>query len=125
VKQYLAVKNYKDSFQLKDSSGKRVGVVNLDQTVSENSLKSTQPSYQLSFPHTTTTITLREPPKNQVFVGPYIGGNTIAPLNGVGAGLLFKNKKDRLFGLDAGVQHYNNTFAPQFNLRTYWKIKLK
>ncbi len=125
VKEFLASKNYKDSFQLKDSSGQRVGVVNLDQVVSENELKSTQPSYQLSFPHTTTTITLKDPPKNQLYIGAGITGNIATPVNGVTGGLVFKNKKDRLFGLSAGAQYYNGTFVPQFGLSTYWKISLK
>lgn len=125
VKQFLATKTYKDSIQLKDSSGTRVGVVNLNDVISENEFKSRTPDYQLNLPHTYTTITLREPPKNQVFVGLGITGNQQAPLNGLYGGLTFKNKKDRLYGIKAGGQLYNNQIVPQFGIETFWKIGKK
>lgn len=125
VKQFLATRTYKDSIQLKDSSGKRVGVVNLKDVVSENEIKSREPDYQLSFPQ--TTITIKEPyvPNNQVYIGGGITGSIASPLNGANVGLMFKNKKDRVFGATAGIQHYNGQFVPTFGLNTYWKIKLK
>lgn len=121
---FLAVNTYKDSITLKDTSGMRVGVVNLQDVVSENQLKSRSPSYQLSFPHTTTTITLREPPKNQVFFGGGLSGSPTFPVNGVDLGLIIKNKKDRVYDFKAGMRSYNgSTFQPNFQIGTYWKIK--
>lgn len=99
AKEYYAIKHYDDSIQLKDTAGNRVGVVNLKQTVSENTLKETIPSYQLSFPHTITTINNYAVPRNQV----YIGGGFQAGLKGTGftqvnLGLQLKNKRDQMFG---------------------------
>lgn len=127
VKEYLATRKYKDSVVLKDSLGTRVGVVNLNDEVSENKITSRSPDYKLNFPHTTTTITLKEPyvPNNQVYIGGGITGNTTTPATGIYAGLMFKNKKDRVFGGTVGFQNYNGVFREQFSINTYWKIRLK
>lgn len=126
VKEYLATRTYKDSIQLKDTAGNKVGVVNLNDVVSENQIKSREPSYQLNFPHTTTTITIREPykPKGQLYIGGGIQGNTTLPVNGINAGLLYKTKKDRIFNVTAGIQHYG-TIVPAFGINSYWKIGKK
>lgn len=122
---YYAIKHYEDSIQLKDSSGKRVGVVNLNQTVSENTLKSTQPTYQLSFPYTIKTITntIPAPLKNQVFVG--IGTESVLNkinIQGVDLGLLLKNKKDNVFSLSGTYDL--QTKQPGIQVGFYKKIKL-
>src|SRR6187402_1314303 len=109
-KEYYATKHYQDSITLKDTAGTRVGVVNLKQTVSENTLQSTQPSYQLYFPKTTTTITNTIYPKakNQVYVGGIFSNTFNVPDVQGGIGLLLKNKKDNIFG--AGF-NYNFTHS--------------
>lgn len=125
VKQFLSIKNYKDSITLKDTAGNRVGVVNLDQTVSENTLKSTQSSYQLYFPHTTTTITntIYPKPRSQV----YFGGGVSSSLNSgnlsVDLGLLFKNKKDNVLQLSGGYDLF--TGKPLFKIGYYQKISFR
>lgn len=126
VKEFLATRTYKDTIQLKDTAGNRVGVVNLNDVVSENQIKSRTPDYQLSFPHTTTTITIREPyvPKRQLYTGGGLTGNLVVPVNGVNAGLLYKTKKDRIYNITAGLQHYG-TIVPQFGISSYWKIGKK
>lgn len=121
---FLTANTYKDSIQLKDSSGIRVGVVNLQDIVSENQIKSRTPSYQLSFPHTTTTITVLAPPKNQLYIGGGLSGSTTNILNGADIGLGFKNKKDRIYEIKAGFRDFNGTFQPSFQIGTFWKIKL-
>jgi hypothetical protein len=126
VKQFLAVKTYKDSIQLKDTAGNRVGVVDLTQIVSENQLKSTQPSYKLNFPHTTTTITIKEPYKirNQVFIGGGVGTRLNTNLiSEAELGLMFKNKKENMFGL-AGVYDFNNK-QPGLKVSYYKKISFR
>lgn len=125
VKNYLATKNYQDSITLKDTAGNRVGVVNLKQVVSENTLKSTQSAYQLAFPHTTTTITntIYPPIKNQLFIGAN-GSSTVGnPQVSLGLGLLLKNKKENIFQLGVGYNLGNK--QPQISLGYYTKIKLR
>jgi len=124
VKQFLAIKNYADSITLKDTAGNRVGVVNLKQQVSENTLKSTQSSYQLYFPKTTTTITNTIYPKikNQWFIGAQASSTTGNPNVNLGIGLLLKNKKENVLQIGGG---YNlTTKQPQVFLGYYQKIRL-
>lgn len=125
-KQYYAIKHYEDSISLKDTAGNNVGVVNLKQIVSENTLQSTQPSYQLKFPHTTTTITKTVYPKlkNQV----YAGLNLTSLLNNpnfqqVDVGLMLKNKKDGIFSV-AGTYDFKMA-STGVRLGFYKKISFK
>lgn len=124
VRNYLSIKRYADSITLKDTAGNRVGVVNLNQTVSENTLKETQSSYQLYFPKTVTTITNTIYPKikNQWFIGGLASSTTGNPNINLGLGLLLKNKKENVLQLGAG---YNlTTKQPQVYLGYYQKIRL-
>jgi hypothetical protein len=121
VKEFLSVKTYKDSITLKDTAGQRVGVVNLEDVISENEFKSRAPSYQLTFPHTTTTITLREPPRTQLF----LGGGLTAPVMGANIGAALKNKKESMFQLNAGAFSLNGEVRPYFGLSYYKLLKLR
>jgi len=120
VTKFLSLKRYSDSITLKDTAGNRVGVVNLDQTVSENTLKETKSSYQLYFPHTTTTITntIYAPIKNQWFVG----GTVTGPDMTFDLGLLLKNKKENI--LQLGVGYNFITGKPQAKVGYFQKIHI-
>lgn len=124
VKEFLAEKRYKDSITLKDTAGNRVGVVNLDQTVSENTLKSTQPSYQLYFPKTTVTINNQPKPKTQVFVGvnTQFLMNNVVPRQ-VDVSFLLKNKKDKVFSGGIGYDFPNK--EPVVRVGYYQKLSFK
>ena len=123
--EYYATKHYQDSITLKDTAGTRVGVVNLKQTVSENTLQSTQPSYQLYFPKTTTVITNTIYPKakNQVYIGGIFSSTFQVPTVQGGVGLLLKNKKDNIFG--AGFIHNFSNSSSGAQVSYYQKIQLK
>ena len=121
AQKFLEVKTYKDSIKLVDSTGANVGVVNLTDIVSENELKSRNPSYQLSFPHTTTTITKYYPPKNQVYIGATALGNENQLVSGAQIGLYLKNKRDQLYNVQ--IQKQANT-PITYGVGMSWKIKL-
>lgn len=122
VEKFLTQKTYKDSIELKDTAGKKVGVVNLEDIVSENEIKSRKPSYQLEFP--ITTITIREPYKfkNQVYLGGGILGSENQLITGAKTGIYLKNKKDQLYGISI---HKTTKYPVIFSLEAYWKLKLK
>lgn len=124
VQEHFAENRYLDSIKLKDSSGKQVGIVNLNDVISQNKIKSREPSYQLSFPHTTTTTTITKeaPPKNMGFVGIGLTGNLAMPVNGAVGKFTWKDKKDRLYDFQAGGQLINGQVQPQFGIGTSWKI---
>lgn len=124
--EFLAVKTYKDKIELKDSAGTDVGTVDLTQIVSENTLKSTQPTYKLKFPHTTTTVTITEKPKprNQVFIGVGMESLVNKPnIEQVNAGILMKNKKDLVVGF-SGTYHFPSK-SPGVQISLYKLISFK
>lgn len=120
---FLTINTYKDSIELKDSLGKKVGIVNLEDVVYENEIKSRKPSYQLKFPHTTTTITIKEPYKlkNQVFIGGGVLGTQNSLVKGGKVGVYLKNKKDQLYGISA---HKVTNYPVIYSAELYWKIRL-
>lgn len=128
VTKYLTVRTYTDSVQLKDSSGNRVGVFHNNDIVSENEIKSRAPSYQLTFPHTTTTtvITNTNLPKRQLYWG--LGLTSIPPtlVSGGHVGLLYKDTKDHVYTLyGGGMILPGRPVTPYVGLSYYTKIVIK
>lgn len=126
---FHATSVYKDKISLKDSSGKDVGVVNVEDSISENNIKARKVDYQLTFPIITNTTTITntyvEPKKNKVMIG---GGfqatNKDEIITGSHVGILFQNKKDNIYS--AGViAPFNNTTPTQIYIGAYWKISFK
>lgn len=122
AKKYLEVKTYKDSIELKDSAGKKVGVVNLKDVVSENEIKARNPSYQLTFPQ--TTITIREPykPRNQLYIGGGVLGSQPQLVVGAKGGLYLKNKRDQMYGISVNAIENQPLI---YSVEGYWKISFK
>jgi hypothetical protein len=121
--QFYATKVYRDSIQLRDSAGNRVGVFHNYDSVGQNSILKRSPSYQLSFPHTYQTVTIKEPykPVNQLYIGGGISGNQTSFVQAFEAGLMLKNRKDQLYGVKAGI---STSGSVVYGLQSYWKIKL-
>jgi len=125
LNKYLAKNNYSDSVVLKDSSGHQVGIVKLEDQISENKFTYRKPSYQLSFPVTTNTITITKAAKkrNEFYFGGLIEGSTKNVLNAAGLGVLLKTKKDAVWGFNAKYQ-FNNQ-AINYELSRYFKISFR
>ena len=122
--EFYAQKKYKDSITLKDTAGNRVGVVNLDQNVSENTLKSIQSSYQLLFPKVTITNVMAAKLKNQWFVGGGIQANLpVATPNQAKLGVLIKNKREVVIGF-SGTYDFKSR-SPGLEVSFYKKISFK
>ena len=95
LKQELLSKNYfKDSLKL-DS----FGWVKVKDTIQKNTITGRSWEYNIKYPEVTTVIT--KPPKltRQLFIGGEIGGSKLKPIDNVGASLLYKDRKDRIFGI--------------------------
>ncbi len=122
--QFYAINHYKDSIQLKDSSGNSVGMVRLDDAVSQNQIQSRNPSYSLRLPVITNTITIDHPyqPRNQLYLGGGITGSRESFIQQFEAGLLLRNKQDQMYGLKAGIDVKGNVL---YGVQSYWKIKFK
>jgi len=122
VKQYLALgdsmfsKNvYKTSYQL-DSFGTAIIV----DTVTANKLAGRLISYNLNIPTKTITITKPAPAVRQFYIGGGLYGNPLVPIKSANLGLLYKDRKDRIFIASIGFDG-----QPIYGFQTYWKINLK
>ncbi len=113
-----AVKNiYRDTIYI-DS----IGMVILTDTVRKNLLAERMYNHKYKIPTITVTKTVPLPPKRQVFIGGAIGATYPVAISSVQAGTLFKDKKDRVFGLSVGL---DTRGVLTYSLSYYWKISLK
>ena len=115
AKSYSVRNIYRDTLKL-DTLGT---LVILD-TVQYNQLK--QHGYHLSYKLPVVTKTIVPEPKRQLYVGGGISTDLAVNNTSLQLGLLYKNKKDQLFGVYTiadGKSHL------QLGLSTYWKISIK
>ena len=117
VKLHLAKNIQKDSVQI-DS----IGFVKVTDTVQNNIVQNRKWEYNIKYPIIKETII--QPPKkvNQLYIGGGLQGNQYNIINSINGGILYKNKKDQLYGLSIGV---NTNGQVVYGLSSYWKIKFK
>ena len=117
VKLHLAKNIQKDSVQI-DS----IGFVKVTDTVQNNVVQNRKWEYNIKYPIIKETII--EPPKkvNQLYIGGGLQGNQYNIINSINGGILYKNKKDQIYGLSIGV---NTNGQVVYGVSSYWKIKFK
>ena len=117
VKLHLAKNIQKDSVRI-DS----IGFVKVTDTVQNNIVQNRKWEYNIKYPIIKETII--QPPKkvNQLYIGGGLQGNQYNIINSINGGILYKNKKDQLYGLSIGV---NTNGQVVYGLSSYWKIKFK
>lgn len=99
-----------------------LGNVFLTDTVQYNAIQKRNYRLTYKIPVVTNTITKMQAPRRQLYLG---GGLQIRPGTlqlGMQTGLLYKNKKDQVFGV---YTLFDNLQTPYVGFSTYWKIKLK
>jgi len=117
-KEYNRQTVYRDTIML-DS----IGDIKIIDTVFQNRLGKRTIFKDYKIPLVTKTITIIEAqqPNRQL----YIGGNLFGDrrtLQMITPGLLYKDRKDRIYQLNVGV-NFDGTLT--YGLGTYWKINLK
>ena len=113
---YLSSNLLQDSIRI-DS----IGYLKIIDTISHNTIKGRSTSYKFSYPIIKQTITIQEKPKRQLYAGIGLGGNRIDLIDQVSLGILYKDRKDRIFGASI-------TASPsgiEYGVQSFWKIKLK
>lgn len=111
----LLVKNIsQDSIKI-DS----IGYVKITDTVHKNMIVGRSSEVSVKYPIIKETITLPYQPKNQLYIGGSLQAGPISQING---GLLYKNKKDQIFGGSVGITSQGQLI---YGVQSYWKIKLK
>jgi hypothetical protein len=114
LKEYLVRTIYSDTLEL-DS----LGTVVIRDTVWLNKLYGKREYIKdYKIPFVTKTIIKKEEPKRQMYVGGnvFIGGSSLMT-----PGLLYKDKKDRVYQANVGI-NFDGTLSYGFGM--YWKIKL-
>ena len=115
LKDYYSKYVYKDTLKL-DS----LGYITIVDTITQNKIFSRNFDSQVLIPTTTITneIYLN---RAKFFGGVSLGGNK-NQINFLSGDLLYKSKRDNVYGLGLGV---NQNFQPIIIGRMYWKISLK
>ena len=117
VKLHLAKNIQKDSVKI-DS----IGFVKVTDTVQNNIVQNRKWEYNIKYPIVKETII--QPPKkvNQLYIGGGLQGNQYNIINSINGGILYKNKKDQIYGLSVGI---NTNGQVIYGVSSYWKIKFK
>ena len=126
LKDYYSKVLYKDTLVLPDS----LGTVSLLDTISQNKIFGRTFNANVKQRTIKETMIVKELPKTQVYYGLTGGFNKADVVSNIGAGLLIKTKKDKIYNLGVGVSNRvtdgtNGTLSPYIGAGVYWKIKFK
>ena len=126
LKDFYSKVLYKDVLVLPDS----LGTVSVTDTISQNRILGRTFDAKVRERIIKEELIVKEPAKNQVYFGLNGGFNKEDYVSAVGAGLILKTKKDKIYNLNIGVNNTtidgtNGTLSPFIGFGTYWKIKLK
>jgi hypothetical protein len=126
LKDYYSKVLYKDVLVLPDS----LGTVAVTDTISQNRILGRTFNASVKQRVITETTIVKEPARNQLYYGLNAGFNKEDYVSAVGAGLILKTKKDKIYNVNIGVNNRttdgtNGGFSPYVGFGTYWKIKVK
>jgi hypothetical protein len=126
LKDYYSKVLYKDVLVLPDS----LGTVSVIDTISQNKIWGRTFDAKVKERTIKETMIVKELPKTQVYYGFTGGFNKEDVVSNVGAGLLVKTKKDKIYQVGVGVANRvtdgtNGTLSPYIGGGVYWKIKFK
>jgi hypothetical protein len=115
AKNYGSRNIYRDSLLL-DS----IGYVLVLDTLQYNNLVSRTYTHNYKIPTVTGYVQAEQ--RRQLYIGGGISVDKGFGLSNLQMGLLYKNKKDQIFGVQTGV---SQDLKPYVGVSSYWKIKLK
>jgi len=126
LKDFFTKNIYKDTLQLPDS----LGTIAMIDTITQNRILGRTFNASVKQRTIKETMIVKELPKTQVYYGLTGGFNKADVVSNIGAGLLIKTKKDKIYNLGIGVSNRvsdgtNGTLSPYIGGGVYWKIKFK
>jgi hypothetical protein len=126
LKDYLAKVIYKDTLTLDGG----LGTIALTDTITKNRILGRTWDAKVKERIIKEELIVKEPAKAQLYYGLNAGFNKEDYVSAIGAGLIFKTKKDKLYQFGVGVNNRttdgtNGSFSPYVGFGTYWKIKVK
>jgi len=117
VKLHLSKNIQKDSVKI-DS----IGFVKVTDTVQNNIVQNRKWEYNIKYPIIKETVIQPSKRVNQLYIGGGLQGNQYNIINSINGGILYKNKKDQIYGLSVGI---NTNGQVVYGVSSYWKIKFK
>jgi len=116
AKLFLAKNIYADTLKLDT-----LGYIAVADTVQKNELLNRSYDYKYKIPTITNTVTITKqaPAKGALYVGGGVSGEKTNGINSVRGGLLYKTKKNTMFGVHAGFA--GNQLV--YGIDAYWKLK--
>ncbi len=126
LKDYLAKIVYKDTLILDGG----LGTIALTDTISKNRILGRTWDAKVKERIIKEELIVKEPARNQIYYGLNGGFNKADVVSSVGAGLMLKTKKDKIYQFTLGVNNRvvdgtTGGFSPYVGFGTYWKIKVK
>jgi hypothetical protein len=97
---YFSTNVFKTDFPIAD-----YGSISVIDTLRENKLIGNNIVTDIKIPVTTITIEKQAPPKRQLFIGAELAGSRNKPLSDVYGGILFKTKKNNIYGVSLGFSN--------------------
>jgi hypothetical protein len=96
------------------------GTASVFDTVVANMIIGNSIAYSVTIPEKIVTIVRPYSPVKQLYLGGGVYGNPLTPIKAVNVGLLYKDKRDRIFIASIGFDG-----QPIYGFSSYWKIKLR
>ncbi len=126
LKDYLAKIIYKDTLVLDGG----LGTIALTDTITKNRILGRTWDAKVKERIIKEELIVKEPAKAQLYYGLNAGFNKEDYVSAIGAGVILKTKKDKIYQLGLGVNNRttdgtNGSFSPYVGFGTYWKIKVK
>lgn len=116
VKDFFAKNVYLDTLKLDNN----MGYVTIKDTIAKNEIYNREWKASITQITVNKKVIVKDPPKNQVYIGAVVGFDRVKGVNFVGPSLILKTKKEHMYSLSAGVGP-NNSLSVQGGL--YWKIR--
>jgi hypothetical protein len=106
------------------------GTITLTDTISQNKIIGRLFESKVKKQIVRDTLRLPEEKKDKVYFGLNTQVDRPNLINGLGMGLLYQTKEDKIFKLGIGVNNWvkdgiNGTLTPYVDAGIYWKIKVR
>jgi hypothetical protein len=121
------IKDYFSKYEVKDTLFlEGLGKGYITDIISQNKIESRNIKWDYKIPTVLDTKIVKELPKNQLYLGLNTNFDRANVVNSVGAGVILKTKRDRIFQLNTGIANsITGETQPFIGGGIYWKIKLR
>jgi hypothetical protein len=112
-----------DSLGNKPSGDLGFGI--LTDIISQNRIESREIDWYFKIPTVYNTTIVKELPKNEFYYGFGAGIDQTNGFNNLSGNILFKNKKQNIYGLNVGISNQLGEYKPFVGGSMYWKLGKK